>query len=91
MQKVYQNNSEDMENIKRIYCYFLKSRRKTANRFLPPLPTLDIPSTPEYKHLLHRPSTPSMQDQGATPKTNDVPIDYFPSPSQVKGIQTRQV
>lgn len=59
------------------------SRRKTANRFLPPLPTLDIPSTPEYKHLLNKPSTSSTASQG-TPTTNGASVDYFPSPSQVQ-------
>lgn len=58
------------------------SRRKTANRFLPPLPTLDIPSTPEYKHLLNKPSTSSTAGQG-TPTTNGASVDYFPSPSQI--------
>lgn len=63
--------------------YFLIFRRKTANRFLPPLPTLDIPSTPEYKHLLNKPSTSSAAGQG-TPTTNGASVDYFPSPSQVQ-------
>lgn len=63
--------------------FFLIFRRKTANRFLPPLPTLDIPSTPEYKHLLNKPSTSSAAGQG-TPTTNGASVDYFPSPSQVQ-------
>lgn len=63
--------------------FFLIFRRKTANRFLPPLPTLDIPSTPEYKHLLNKPSTSSAAGQG-TPTTNGASVDYLPSPSQVQ-------
>ncbi|XP_062595150.1 DNA repair protein REV1-like [Saccostrea cucullata] len=58
------------------------SRRKTANRFLPPLPTLDIPSTPEYRHLLNRPST-STQESSSGAHTNGSTGDYFPSPSQI--------
>ncbi|XP_061163999.1 DNA repair protein REV1-like [Saccostrea echinata] len=57
------------------------SRRKTANRFLPPLPTLDIPSTPEYRHLLIRPRSTCTQE--STSVVNGTTVDYFPSPSQI--------